>query len=381
MASPGPFRSWPPLRSVWQQLDFGGLPEEGGVAAFDRWLAEDRATRFDLTRPPLIRFALIHMAGDRFRLVMTSHHILLDGWSVPLLVQELFTLYEGAGDDSGQPRPARYRDFLGWLCRQDRDAARDAWRRELAGVEEPTLLAPAKPRHTAVVPEEVALDLPVELTSQLAQRSRRLGLTLNTLVQGAWGVLLGRLTGRDDVVFGTTMALRPPEVPGIESLVGLCINTLPVRVRARAGQPVARLLAAVQRQHGELTAHHHLGLPEIQSAAGVGELFDTVVIFENYPLRAGIHAQATRAGLRVSDTGGHDATHYPLAVVVVPGERLRLRLGYRPDVFDRSAVRTIAERLVRVLETIAEDPDRPVERIDVLSTEEREAAGAAQGHR
>ncbi|RLV74306.1 non-ribosomal peptide synthase [Streptomyces rapamycinicus NRRL 5491] len=361
----------PAVPSVWHELDLGDLPDEQRPAAFDRWLAEDRATRFDLTRPPLIRFALVHWGADQYRVVMTSHHILLDGWSVPLVVQELFTLYERDGDDSGLHATAPYREYLDWLRRQDRDAARAAWRTALAGVEEPTLLAPADPGRTTVAPDETAVDLSVERTAQLAQRARRMGLTLNTLVQTAWAILLGRLTGREDVVFGTTVAVRPAEVAGIESLVGLCINTVPVRVRVPVGRPVEELLAAVQRQHGELSAHHHLGLSELRPAAGTGQLFDTVVVFENYPVGAGAHAQAARAGLRLTATDGRDATHYPLAVVVVPGERLRLRLGYRPDVFEAPAVRAVAQRLVRVLEAIADDPGRNVDRIDVLSEDER----------
>ncbi|OPF69921.1 hypothetical protein VT50_0237040, partial [Streptomyces antioxidans] len=361
----------PAVPSVWQELDLGDLPEEERTAAFDRWLTEDRATRFDLTRPPLIRFALVHWGADQYRVVMTSHHILLDGWSVPLVVQELFTLYERDGDDSGLPATPPYREYLRWLRRQDRDAARAAWRTALAGVEEPTLLAPADPGRTTVAPDEMAVDLSAERTAQLAQRARRLGLTLNTLVQTAWAILLGRLTGRDDVVFGTTVAVRPAEVAGIESLVGLCINTVPVRVRVPVGRPVEELLTAVQRQHGELSAHHHLGLSELRPATGTGQLFDTVVVFENYPVGAGAHARAARAGLRLTATDGRDATHYPLAVVVVPGEQLRLRLGYRPDVFEAPAVRAVAQRLVRVLEAIADDPGRNVDRIDVLSDDER----------
>ncbi|MEU8878376.1 condensation domain-containing protein, partial [Streptomyces javensis] len=361
----------PAVPSVWHELDLSDVAEEQRPAAFEQWLAGDRATRFDLTRPPLIRFALVHWGADQYRVVMTSHHILLDGWSVPLVVQELFTLYERDGDDSGLPAAVPYREYLDWLRRQDRDAARAAWRTALAGVEEPTLLAPADPGRTNMAPDEVAVDLSAERTAQLAQRARRMGLTLNTLVQSAWAILLGRLTGRNDVVFGTTVAVRPAEVAGIESLVGLCINTVPVRVRMPVGRPVEELLTAVQRQHGDLSAHHHLGLSELRTATGTGQLFDTVVVFENYPLGAGARAQAARAGLRLTATDGQDATHYPLAVVVVPGEEMRLRLGYRPDVFEAPAMRTVAQRLVRVLEAIVDDPGQNVDRIDVLSDDER----------
>ncbi|MBI0301259.1 non-ribosomal peptide synthetase, partial [Streptomyces sp. PRKS01-29] len=196
-----------------------------------------------------------------------------------------------------------------------------------------------------------------------------MGLTLNTLVQGAWGILLGRLTGREDVVFGATVAVRPVELAGAESLVGLCINTVPVRVRAGAGVPVSGLLSGLQERQVRLSEYQFAGLSEIQAAVGAGARFDTVVIFENYPVAPG----ATGDGaVRVRASEGRDATHYTLALTVIPGERLQVRWGYRPDVFDRDAVEVIADRFVRVLEAIAADPGCLVGRIDVLTGEERE---------
>ncbi|MBP2068832.1 amino acid adenylation domain-containing protein, partial [Streptomyces iranensis] len=355
----------------WQELDLSGFSPAEQDGEYERWLAEDRATRFDLTQPPLMRFTLFRLGGGRSRLVMTHHHILLDGWSTPVLVQELFFLYGEAGDDRLLPRPAAYRDYLAWLTAQDATAAREAWREALAGVAEPTLLAPEAYGRTAVVPREFCLDVPVELTARLTRRARSSGLTLNTLVQVAWGLLLGRLTGRDDVVFGATAAVRPPEVPGVESLVGLCINTLPVRVRLAPYQGLLELLEEVQSRQAALAEHQHLGLTEVQSLAGVGELFDTVLVFENYPVRPE-RVGAPEDGLRVVGSTGQDATHYALALVVIPGESLRLQLGYRPDAFGHSAVRELARRLVRVLESVADAPERTVAQLDVLAPTERE---------
>ncbi|MBI0299828.1 amino acid adenylation domain-containing protein, partial [Streptomyces sp. PRKS01-29] len=355
----------------WQEIDISGFSATEQKGEYERWLAEDRATRFDFTRPPLMRFTLFRLGDGRSRLVMTHHHILLDGWSTPVLVQELFFLYGEAGDDGLLPRPAAYRDYLAWLTAQDATAAREAWGEALAGVEGPTLLAPEAYGRTAVVPREFCLDVPAGLTARLTRRARSSGLTLNTLVQVAWGLLLGRLTGRDDVVFGATAAVRPPEVPGVESLVGLCINTLPVRVRLAPGQRLVDLLEEVQARQAALSEHQHLGLIEVQSLTGVGELFDTVLVFENYPVRPE-RVGAPEDGLRVVGSTGRDATHYALALVVVPGESLRLQLGYRPDAFGHSAVRDLARRLVRVLENLADAPERTVARLDVLAPGERE---------
>ncbi|WP_223865570.1 alpha/beta fold hydrolase [Streptomyces sp. 5-10] len=360
------------VRVPWQEEDLRGLGEAEARGVFERWLAEDRVERFDLARPPLLRFALFRLGEDRFRLVMTNHHILLDGWSTPLLVRDLFALYEHPGGESALPRPTPYRDYLAWYGSRDRGAAVAAWCGVLAGVEEASVLGPVVSGGGGVVPGEVWCEVPEGLTGRLVERGRELGLTLNTLVQGAWGVVLGRLLGREDVVFGATVAVRPVELVGAESLVGLCINTVPVRVRAVAGVSVSGLLSGLQETQARLSEHQFAGLPEIQAAAGAGARFDTVVIFENYPVAPGAASGALGdSGVTVRGSGGRDATHYTLALTVIPGERLQVRWGYRPDVFDRDAVEVIAARFVRVLEAIAADPGRVVGRIDVLSGDER----------
>ena len=171
------------------------------------------------------------------------------------------------------------------------------------------------------------------LSAALHRTAREQALTLNTLLQTAWGILLGRLSGRDDVVFGVTVAGRPAELAGVEHMVGLFINTLPLRMVLPPQLPLSELLRQTQESQSRLMAHQHVGLAEIQQAAGLSELFDTLMVFENYPVdRAGLAADGN--GLRLGRVEGHDATHYPLALIVRPGEELQLRLDYRPDLFD-----------------------------------------------
>lgn len=280
------------------------------------FLAADRTRRFDLTTPPLLRFTLLRTAPLRHRLVMTSHHILFDGWSMPLLVRELFALYASEGDDSALPRVTPYRTYLHWLAQQDRSAALDAWSAALDGIEAPTLLA--GPRGTGApesteLPERLVLDLDAATTRRLRETARVHRLTLNTLVQGAWGLVLGHLTGHSDVVFGATVSGRPPEIPGIESMVGLFINTVPVRLRATAGETLAALLTRLQEEQSRLLGSQHLGLTEIRGVTGLDELFDTLTVFENYPMddEALRTAQQALPGLAVTGFSGTDAAHYP----------------------------------------------------------------------
>ncbi len=297
-------------------------------------------------------------------------------------MRELLTLYahelranhHHSGDATALPRVTPYRDYLAWIARQDHAAAVAAWREALSGLEEPTYLvsssAPRERTRVPAVPEQVALTLSEELTAALTRQARSQGLTLNTYVQAAWGILLGRLTGRDDVVFGVTVAGRPPEIAGIESMVGLFINTLPLRLQLPPGKPFVELLRDLQDSQSRLIAHQHLGLAEIQGLAGLGDLFDTLTVFENYPVDE-TGSGHRNGGLRLTGIAGHDATHYPLSLLAAPGERLRLRLDYRADLFTREAVEAIGGRLVRLLTTAVEDPARAIGSLDILSPAER----------
>ncbi|MFJ4411749.1 amino acid adenylation domain-containing protein [Streptomyces sp. NPDC088910] len=360
-----------------EELDLTG---RDGAAAGERlgaFLAADRTRRFDLTSPPLMRFTLVRTAPRQSRLVMTSHHILLDGWSTPLLVRELFELYASRGDDTALPSPTPYRTYLAWLARQDRAAALDTWRTALAGLEAPTLLAgPGRTRTAATddLPGTLVLDLDAATTTRLRETARAHRLTVNTLVQGAWGLLLTHLTGRDDIVFGTTVSGRPPEIPGVESMIGLFINTVPVRLRLEPGETLAALLTRLQAEQGRLLDSQYLGLTEIRGVTGLDELFDTLAVFENYPVDAAALSTARRGlpGLDLTGFTGTDAAHYPLTLTIAPGDRLRITFGYRAAVLDHDDVARTVARVRRVLTAMADGLDRRADTVDVLLDGERE---------
>jgi amino acid adenylation domain-containing protein/non-ribosomal peptide synthase protein (TIGR01720 family) len=354
---------------VWEKIDLSSLATEAREPRLRQLLAEDRLRRFDLARPPLLRFMLIRFADDRHQLVLTNHHILMDGWSMPILTQELLALYARNGNPATLRSVTPYREYLAWLMAQDREAARSAWRAELAGLEEATRLRPeAKPGSAA--PQHISLDLAPTLTQALTATARAHGLTLNTIIQGAWGLLLGRLTGRDDVVFGITVAGRPPDISGIESMVGLFINTLPLRLQLRRTDTLLDVFTRLQDRQSRLMAHQHLGLAEIQRLAGLGELFDTLAVFESYPVDQNAlkeHAQ----GLRIAQINGNDATHYPLSLIAMPGTQLHLRVDYRGDLFERAAVEAIVGRLQRLLEAAVANCNQSIGQIDLLAPQER----------
>ncbi|MEU6126725.1 amino acid adenylation domain-containing protein, partial [Streptomyces sp. NPDC047123] len=359
------------VRMPWRLLDLAPVAPGERRARLDAALADDRATRFDLRTPPLVRCLLVRLAPGEYRFVLTSHHILLDGWSVPLMLHELFTMYEQGGSDHTLAPPRPYRDYLRWLAGRDHGDAVTAWRRHLDGLRGPTLLGPAGAGRETVVPEETETGLDAGLTADLTDLARRRGLTLNSVVQGAWSLVLAALTGGDDVVFGATVSGRPSDLPGVESMIGLFANTLPVRLRVDPAESVTAMMARLQSDRAALAAHEYLGLGEIQQLAGTGgELFDTLYVFENYPAPAGDGPPAYR-GMEIAGTEGSGAAHYPLTLTVLPGERLRFRLTYRPDLFTEEDVLGWADRLRRVLAGVVAAPDLPAGRIDVLGTAER----------
>ncbi|MPY62620.1 condensation domain-containing protein, partial [Streptomyces spongiae] len=349
--------------------DTGTGTDTGIEAAWARLLDEDRERGFDPATPPLIRCTLARTGQGRHRLLVTHHHILLDGWSVSVLLRELLALYEAGGDPAALPPAPPYRTFLDWLGRRDRTAAETAWREALAAVAEPTRLAPHAPdgRSSGEL-AQARTELPARTGEALTTLARDLGVTANTLVQTAWAILLSRTTGNDDIVFGATVSGRPAELPGVESMVGLFINTVPTRVRLRPDEPLSGLLRRVQAGYVRLLDHHHLGLADIQRAVGVPELFDTLVVFENYPMD---EAATNRGdGLQVVGTGGRDATHYPVTLVALPGPRPRFRLAYRPDLFDADWAHATLDRLVRLLETMAADPELPLGRLGLAARDD-----------
>ncbi|WP_369217676.1 condensation domain-containing protein, partial [Streptomyces flavofungini] len=348
-------------------VELTGEDPEALRAEADRVTREERLRRFDLGRPPLIRFLLIRLTEDRWRFALTNHHIMLDGWSTSVLLDELIDVYENGARQADEAPAPTYTAYLDWLADTDPDEAHAAWDEALSGIEEPTLVAPEATGRGAVVPRRVLRTLSPDRSAALAERARHCGVTLNTVAQVAWGLVLRRLTGRDDVLFGMTVSGRTADVEGIESMVGLLINTLPARVRTDPADSIADVLERVQDAQLDLFEHHHLGLTEIQRRAGFGSLFDTTTAFENYPT-----AGALRLGDAICvDVGGFDATHYPLSLICTPGEALGIRLDYRPDLFGRDEAERYCDWFVRVLEAIADDPEQPVGELSVLSAEER----------
>ncbi|MFT2020026.1 amino acid adenylation domain-containing protein, partial [Streptomyces sp. 796.1] len=356
----------------WEEYDLTGRAPDDQDRELARLTAADRARRFDLTEPPLLRMTLIKLADDAWHLLLCAHHILIDGWSVPLLGKELFACYAAGGSDAALPPVRPYRDFLAHLAGQDGDAAETAWRTALAGLAEPTLLVPGRFAGVPELPTQLDLALPEGVGARLAALATAQGLTSGSLYQAAWGATLARHTGRADVAFGTTVSGRPAELDGADTMIGLFINTLPVAVHAPPARPLVEVAHALQRAQAALLDHQHIGLARIQQAIGIGELFDTLLVVENFAVDSdGLATAQAAGGLQVASVRGDDATHYPVTVVVHPGPTPHLALRYRPDQLTTEAARALGAAYVRVLTGYADDADQPVGAVELLAPHER----------
>ncbi|MGW4327441.1 amino acid adenylation domain-containing protein [Nocardia sp. NPDC004573] len=361
------------LEVPWRLIDLSQLEPSAAGTELERIKAADLADHFDMRTAPLLRFALIRSAAARYHLLVTSHHILIDGWSMPLLLKDLLTLYAFGGNSRHLPAVRSYRDYLAWLVAQDAEAARAAWRTALAGITEPTPLAPVDPgREISAGVGEVGFELSQADTTALTRLASGLGVTVNTVVQAAWGLLIGRTVDRDDVVFGATVSGRPPRLDGVEAMVGLFLNAIPVRVRLAATHTLGGLLRQLQAEQAALLDYHYLGLSEIQEAVGVEGLFDSLVVFESFPVdREGLDQAGAIDGMNVVGVGAVNGTHYPFTVMVVLDSRLRVSVKYLRDVTGEPAALALAQRLSALIGRFVTTPQARVGDIDVLLEDER----------
>lgn len=318
--------------------------------------------------------------------MLTNHHIVLDGWSGPLLVRELLALYVTSGDDSALPPVHSYRRFLGWLGEQDDAASIAAWRRSLAGIDTATRAIPTLADIESTETGTISVDLSRDTVTRLETAARESGATVNTMVQAGWAMLLAMLTGRTDVVFGGTVSGRPPELAGVESMIGLFINTLPVRVQLDPTEKVTDLLARVQSEQARLMDHQHVGLAAIHQAIGLAELFDTLTVFESFPIDREALSQALDiAGMRVLDVDTADTTPYPLSLIVIPlrgsdgQDTLRITLKFMADQLETAAAQLFLNRFVRLLTQLAETPNAQVSQLQYCDDTERAALLPVRG--
>ncbi|WP_443677743.1 amino acid adenylation domain-containing protein [Mycobacterium florentinum] len=347
----------------WRYVDLGA-DQVDVDEQLQRLCAGERAGVCELADPPVFRAALVRTAVDRYRFVLTNHHVVLDGSSLPILLHEIFAVY----NEQHLPAAVPYRRFVTWLADQDLDSARAVWAEALTGFDTPTLVGAS---HTHRLGQQGAQSfrLSVPITRALDQLARTHHTTVNTVLRAGWAQLLMGLTGQHDVVFGAAVSGRTADVAGIESMVGLLINTVPVRARVTAQTTIAGLLDELHNAYQRTLDHEHLALTEIHRVTGHHQLFDTLFVYENYPIDAA--ASVELGELAITEFTTRESTHYPLTLQATPGPELLLRLEYDSDVFDAESVGVLADRLKRVLVAMTADSSRRLSSMDLLDIGER----------
>ncbi|TVT27971.1 AMP-binding protein, partial [Amycolatopsis rhizosphaerae] len=370
-----------PMQIVHREVDLPVLEEDWtGLSGAEQarrlaeFLREDLAQGFDVRRAPLLRLSLFRLGGDAWQFVLTNHHVLFDGWSRAVLFREVMAVYQASvtGGTAELELVRPFGEYVGWLQGRDSGDAERFWRGVLAGFSAPTPL----PLGSGALSDGAGcaeLVLPVAVTEALGVLSRRHGVTLGTIAQAAWGLLLSRHAGTDDVVFGVTVSGRPPELTGVESMVGLFINTLPVRIRIDPDRNISDWLRDVQENLVEAREYEHTPLTRIRGwseVPGGRPLFDSLVVFENYP--AGERSVQPRSGLVARDVHTAERTSAALTLVVVPGERIGVRLLYATDRYDHAGASALLDQLCVLLHGMTQ-ASSTVDELDLLTAEQQDS--------
>uniref|UniRef100_UPI00037F048E non-ribosomal peptide synthetase n=1 Tax=Paenibacillus sp. OSY-SE TaxID=1196323 RepID=UPI00037F048E len=374
-----------PLQIVYRDKRIGFAYEDVSAlkpakqrAHIENAVNEDKLRGFDLEQDELMRVLVMRTAQESYHVLWSSHHILMDGWCLPLVAKEVFDTYSAYVRHRHLEKttvPA-YSQYIEWLEQQDEEAASAYWSEYLAGYDQHTALPQGKDqgRSEAYAAEHIDCELGKDLSVRLNEAAKRNLVTLSTLLQTTWGIMLQKYNGTGDVVFGGVVSGRPADMPGIEEMIGLFINTIPVRVTADAGESFADIMCRLQEQALASAKHDHYPLYEIQAqSAQKQELINHIMVFENYPMEEQIEQLESLdgKGLKLKDVMVTEQTNYDFNLVIMPGDEIVIRLDYNGIVFDRTSMEQLKGHLVNMLEQIAANPQIPVGELELATAAEK----------
>jgi amino acid adenylation domain-containing protein/non-ribosomal peptide synthase protein (TIGR01720 family) len=361
----------------WVQYDWRNFTPIEQQERLAKFLQTDRDRGFELDRAPLMRCTLIQFAEDNYQLIWSHHHILMDGWCLSIILSEISAFYEAIvqGKTVEMQASVPYRSYITWLQQQDPTKSAAFWQKTLQGFGHPTPLLSTKTReHIAGQPENYNkqyLQLSAQTAAAMQTLARQHHLTVSVLIQGAWALLLSRYSGESDVVFGMTVAGRPPELQGVESMVGLFINTLPVRVQLPTDVSVLSWLQNLQAQQVEREQYTYTSLIDIQGWSEIPRgtpLFESIIVFTDYPLDASLQQQI--GNLKISDISNFERTNYPLVLDVIPGREFLLGISYSQNLFDATTINRMLQHLQSLLERMTTNPLQCLAELSLLTAAE-----------
>lgn len=362
----------------WDYQDWRSLSPREQQQRLDLLLQTERQQGFELKVAPLMRCLMIQLSDQTYKFLCNHHHIILDGWSMPIIYQEVLGFYEAGiqGKSYHLPLPRPYQDYIVWLQQQNPSVAESFWQRTLEGFMTPTPLrvdrlqlmkSEGKPTY-----KEYNCHLSASHSKDLQSLAQKHNLTLSTLVQAAWAILLSRYSGESEVLFGVTVSGRPHDLSEVEHRVGLFINTLPLRVSIRESDLLLSWLQELQQKQAEIQDYAYVSLAEIQRLSDIPPgvpLFESLVVFENYPREA--LSRDSRQSLRVKDVENFEETNYPLTVVAIPKQELLIQLIYDTGRFTQDTIERMAGHLQTILTGIVTEPLQRVTQLPILTTEEQ----------
>ncbi|WP_025028876.1 non-ribosomal peptide synthetase, partial [Caldalkalibacillus mannanilyticus] len=347
--------------------DLCQMSEDESAKYTQHFIEEDKKKGFALEQDALMRLSILRVKEREYTFIWSSHHILMDGWCMPILTKELFEMYfayQNQQEPNLEMIPS-YSAYIEWLEKQDNQIAANYWKEYLANYEQQTLLPQRKQQKTTegYVSEKVSFDLGKSLTERIDQVTKQYQVTMNTLIQAAWGVLLQKYNNADDVVFGSVVSGRPAEIPGIEKMIGLFINTIPVRIHGSAEEAFDDLMRRVQAQAIASQEYDYYPLYEIQAQTEQKQnLINHILVFENFPVEEEMEHQADQWSatdeeeLDITDASAVEQTNYDFNVTVIPGNEIRIRIEYNSLVYDAQILNQIQNHFIHLLEQIANDP-------------------------
>ncbi|MCY7855055.1 amino acid adenylation domain-containing protein, partial [Bacillus sonorensis] len=339
-----------------------------------------QAAGFNLAKDMLFKVAVFRLAHQKYHLIWSNHHIVMDGWSMGILMKRLFQNYEAYRSnrpvplDQGRP----YADYIKWLGRQDKDEAAAYWEKRLADLEKPSVI-PGRKASAEGEPyenKEFALVWDQEMVDAVQRAANRYHVTAPNLFQAIWATVLSKYNAADDVVFGTVVSGRPSDINGIEHMAGLFINTIPVRLKIGDQISFAELFKQAQQHAIEAEQYDYLPLYEIQKSSALdGRLISHLVAFENYPLDKELEsgAMTERLGFSIKAAGAFEQTNYDFNLIVYPGTEWTIKLKYNSAVYDAAFIEKAAEHLTRIARIAVSNPESPATRTGLLSTREQQA--------
>lgn len=364
----------------WSEVDLQGMNPRLQESMIKDSLRKERSRGFTLTQAPLVRLTVFRLSDNQWELVWSNHHLILDGWSLPILLKEVFLFYAALHmRKSSRLAPVRsFTSYIAWLQQQDAEEAKCFWKAQMAGFVSRTPLPMEGERswHKNAEGRYSTLEcrLSEDETAALLRTSRQHGVTLSTLVWAAWALLLSRYSAQNDVVFGATVAGRPPTLPDVENMVGLFINTLPVRTSIDDSVNVETWLRELQTQSADMQQYQHASLSDIHRWSNVPRgmpLFESIVVFENYPVDRSIAAGFMDIDIqRVEAT---EQTNYPLTLGAAAGSRFLLSLSYDCDRYAGEGIRRMLRQLQTLLLGLISDIRQPIVDVPMITAVEREA--------